>query len=524
MSEHKSIFKSASVISGFTVVSRITGFVRDVLMANVFGTGVAAQAFFVAFKIPNMLRDILGEGAGNAAFVPVFCEVLAKKTKIEFLRLVNSLLVLLLTISGGIAVMGVLAAPLIVRLMAPGFLSDPAKFTLAVQLTQILFPYLVLVTVSAYFMSVANSLKSFAVPASSSVAYNLVLILLLFFILRMPGPQQIFALGFSVLLAGCAQVLIQGPSLLKSGIDFKKGGFYAHPLREAFVRKIGRLISPRILGTSIYQLNIFVDTIFASLAFLVGEGAIAAIYYANRIIQFPFSVFGVALSNAALPSLSASSTKENFAEFKAILLFCLKAIILALVPLSVGILLLARPLVEIIFQRGSFGVYSTVITSRAVFFYTFGLLSYASVRILSLACYALQDTMTPVKTSAVALGSNILLNFLFIFVFKWQIAGLALASSLSATLNFYLLHKFLKNKIGNVFDVASKRMVAKTVMASFVMALVIGFGAGRLFVSGPGWGGLMLVTALGAVTYAVMLRLFRVCEFEDLVSWLRKKR
>lgn len=523
MSEHKAIFKSASVLSVFTVISRITGFLRDILMAHVFGTGVAAQAFFVAFKIPNMLRDVIGEGAGNAAFVPVFCEYLTHRPKEDFLKLVNSLFIFVVGVSAGIVVLGILLASPLVRTIAPGFMSDSAKFHLTVRLTRLLFPYLVLVSVSAYLMSVSNALKSFAVPALSSTVFNLFLIVAIFLIGKTSAAEPVIILGFSVLLAGAAQVAVQGSSLLRCGVDFRSAGVYAHPFQHESIRKVGRLIVPRIVGSSVYQLNIFVDTIFASFSFFVGDGAIAAIYYANRIIQFPFSVFGVALSNAALPNLSAHAARHDMEKFRATLNFSLRAVFLCMIPLVFGIVVFAAPLVRAVFERGRFNAYSSALTSEAVFFYAWGLIGYVGVRILSLGFYALQDTLTPVKASSLALVMNIFLNALFIFVFHLRLAGLALASSLSATVNFIILYHLMKGRIGFKFSADFRRLVIKAALASGIM--VIGCWAAWHQVFG-GVASLISLAGLGLVGACLYFGLLwggQVSELKELVRWLKKK-
>ena len=524
MSEHKAIFKSASAIGAITILSRITGFVRDVLIATVFGTGVAAQAFFVASKIPNAFRDIIGEGAGNAAFVPVFCEYLSKGRREDFLRLVNSVLRLLLVISGVIALAGIIFAPFIVRLIAPGFLEDRVKFDMTVHLTRLLFPFLILVSLSAYLMSVSNALKSFVLPAFSQVVSNLVLIVLIYLIANTAGLNRIYALGVAVLVAGSAQVMMQLPQMVKMGVDFRRGGVYPRIFKEEVIHKIGRLIMPRLVGTSIYQLNVFVDAIFGSLAYFVGEGAIAAIYYANRIIQFPFAVFGIALSNAALPTMSSDSASKDMGKFKATLLFCLKSVFLGVIPLMTGILIFSFPLVMVIFQRGSFDAYSTDITSRAVFFYGLGLLSYIGVRFLSHGFYALQDTATPVKTASIALVSNIILNSLFVFILRMQISGLALASSISATLNFYMLYNIMKKRTGFAFDRAFGRLILKSVAASLAMAVVVFWVWHRWFAGHPTLIRMLAVVLLGGVSYGLFLKLLKVDEVDRLLTWLRKKR
>ncbi|WP_164908911.1 murein biosynthesis integral membrane protein MurJ [Candidatus Velamenicoccus archaeovorus] len=524
MSEHKTIFKSAAAISAMTIISRITGFVRDVLIAGVFGTGPAAQAFFVAFRIPNMFRDILGEGAGNAAFVPVFCEYLAVRSRQHFQRLVNSLFTLVLSISLIIAVSGIILADPLIHVVAPGFATDPAKLHLTIRLTQILFPYLVLVVVSAYLMSVANAMKSFAVPAASPVVFNCVLIACLALFIRQDSFFQIYLLALATLLGGTAQVAMQMPSLMRRGVSLRWQPETTRFWKEEGVVKVGRLIVPRLVGTSIYQMNIFIDTIFASLSTYAGEGAIAAIYYANRIIQFPFAIFGVAVSNAALPQMSAHAARKDAAAMNQTLDVCLKSLLLAMLPVAVGILVFAGPVVTAVFERGSFGAYSASITTTALFFYGLGLVSYVGVRFLSHFFYALQDTLTPVKTSAAALVSNVVLNALFIFVFGMKIAGLALASSISAFLNFYLLYRHVRRRTGYRIRPLLEGLFVRVLAASAGCAAAAFFIWQNVFASRATLVSLCASVLVACVVYAGLLWLLGVGELKRLAIWLIRKK
>lgn len=526
MSEHKNIIKSASMMSVLIVVSRLTGFLRDIFIAGVFGTGAAAQAFFVAFKIPNMFRDILGEGAGNAAFVPVFSEHLARLGRSGFLRLVKTLCVAVFLFSSAVSLFGIIFAHPIVRLIAPGFAADASKLALTTTLTRLTFPYLVLASLSAYFMSVSCALRSFAVPTASSIVFNIVLIFCLFFLRLTAGVREpsIFWLGGAVLAGGAAQLLVQLPPLKRHGIDFRNEKFSIEHVRDEPVRKVGRLILPRLLGVSVYQLNIFVDTIFASLAAFVGDGAIAAIYYANRIIQLPLALFSVPLSNAALPTMSLHSAKSELESFRKMLDFLFKTALLSVMPMAVGILVLATPLVRLIFERGQFDAYSTAITSRAVFYYGLGLACYAGVRLLSTAFYALQDTATPVKGALAALVSNVILNFLFIFVLRWGLSGLALASSLSAGLNLSFLYARLKGRLGPVFGEDVRRLARKSAAASALMAaaVVALIRAWPFFVSSCL--GLLGVMLVGGSVYAVLLWFGKAEEVRGFLAWLRRNK
>ena len=523
MSEHKAIFKSASIISGLTIVSRITGFIRDVLIAQAFGTGAAAQAFFVAFKIPNMFRDVMGDGAGNAAFVPVFCEYLERRSRPEFLKLINNVFLVVFVSSSAVVLLGIIFSPLVIRLVAPGFLDDAAKFHLTVLLNRILFPYLLLVTISAFLMAVANALKSFAIPAATSIAFNAVMIIGLF-IMAATHFNQAVLLAWLTLAAGFVQIAVQLPSLKKQGVFFSRAGCAPWPWKEEGIRKIGRLVAPRMVGTSIYQLNIFVDTIVGSLTFFAGEGAIAAIYFANRIVQFPFSIFGVALSNAALPTLSGAYAKGDSEQFKKTLGFCLKAALIGLVPLTIGLVLFAWPLVRAVYQRGSFDVYSTDVTAKAVLFYALGLFFYAGVRFLSHAFYAMQDTRTPVKTAGISFCVNLVLIGALVFLWHFRIAGLALSSSVASAVNFILLYRAFRKKTGFSLTAVFEKILFKVLAAAGAMGLFLIFLWNLFWPDASGVMALLLSALLGACAYAGLLWVFKVEELKELTAWIFKRR
>jgi len=524
MTEHRAIFKSAAAISTMTVFSRITGLLREVLIAGIFGTGPAAQAFFVAFRIPNMFRDILAEGAGNAAFVPVFCEYLLEKSRQKFQNLVNGLFAFVVTVSAAVTVTGVVFAVPLVHLIAPGFAADPEKLRLTIQLTQIVFPYLVLITVSAYLMSVANAMKSFAVPAASSVVFNGVMIACLAVLVRLDTPSRIYVLAWAVLLAGIAQVAFQVPSLLKHGIRLRPEAGRRHFWKEEGVAKVGRLIVPRIAGTSIYQLNIFVDTVFASLSAYAGEGAIAAIYYANRIIQLPFAIFGISFSNAALPRMSSAAAQKDISGLNKTLDVCLRGILVTILPVMLGILVFCGPIVEAVYRRGNFGVYSVSVTATALFFYSLGLLSYGGVRFLSHSFYAMQDTMTPVKTSSAALAANIIFNAFFIFILGLKIAGLALASSLAASLNFCLLYREISRRTGYRIRPLLEGFAVKVLAASAGCTAVSFLVWQVVFSSRATLLNLCASAVVAGGAYAGLLWGLGVPEFQKLIAWLIKRK
>lgn len=370
MSNNNSLIKSAGLIGFATVCSRILGFIRDIVIAKFFGTGIFAEAFFVAFRIPNLLRELVGEGAANAAFVPVFTEYLIQKDKTQLERLIQTMFKILFLVLSVIVVVGIFFSSPLVKIIAPGFVTDSAKLSLTVRLTQIMFVYLLLIGLTAYLMGILHTFKHFFTPAFGPCLLNISLIFsAVFFSSRLKEP--VYSLAIGVLLGGVMQFAIQIPSLFKKRISLC---FFSHSLHfaDSGVKKISRLLLPRLFGSAVYQLNVFVDTICASLAKITGIGAVAAIYYANRIIQFPLAVFGIALSTVILPSLSHAYSSNNFEKLSRTLILSLRMIILFLLPCAIFLFVLSRPIVCIFFERGNFSSYSTSITSWTLLFYCFG--------------------------------------------------------------------------------------------------------------------------------------------------------
>ncbi|NQU19589.1 murein biosynthesis integral membrane protein MurJ, partial [bacterium] len=352
----KSIVKSASIISSGTFLSRILGFLRDILMATTFGTGWFAQAFFVAFKIPNMFRDLAGEGASNAALVPVFSNYLSTGERREFWRLVNTVFIAFIIAVSFIALIGMIFSPILVRLVAPGFIQNPDKLNFTIVVNRPLFGYLILISTAAFIMGVLHTFKSFFAPSFFPCVFNIVLITSI--ILADNSVAGIWKLVVGVIIAGFLQIAIQLPAMFKCGFKLRPFEFQKNIFAHPGVKLIFRLLAPRMLGTAIYQLNILVDTIFASFSFLVGQGAIAAIYYSSRLIQFPLGVFGHSISNATLPTLSELAAKKEMNKFAETVEFSLTNILFVMIPASIGLIIMSRPIVRIIFERGEFSQYS----------------------------------------------------------------------------------------------------------------------------------------------------------------------
>lgn len=456
------IAKSATVIGFATLCSRILGFIRDVIIARYFGTTMYAQAFVVAFRIPNLLRDMIAEGAANAAFVPVFSEYAVKKSQEEFWHLANTVLNILLVVLSLITILGIIFAPLIVRIIAPGFAGDVTKLSETIRLTRIIYPYLLLISLTAYAMGLLNSLRHFSLPAFAPCLLNISIILCAW-----AFGENVLGLATGVLIGGLLQVAIQIPILYKKGFRYRFVMDYKHTA----VRQIGRLMLPRFMGSCIYQLNVFVDTILSSFSGIVGMGGVAALYFANRIFQFPLGIFGVAISQAALPTLSCEALDVDKSHFRNTLSFCLRAVFMVVMPISVIFIVLAKAAVIILFQHGRFDAYSTDITSGALLFYSLGLSAYAANKVLVSSLFSLKDTVTPFKITSFSLLANIVLNLILMRFMKLN--GLALATSISGLISFFMLIYALRAKIGFLDAKGLLKSFLKCLFCCFLMGVTI---------------------------------------------------
>ncbi len=518
MSTHRKLVRSAGIIGSLTGVSRILGFVRDLVIAAAFGTGLGAEAFVVSFKLPNLLRDLVGEGAANAAFVPVLTECRENRPK-EFWRLVSTLFCVMTAILTFLAVMGVVFAPAVVRLIAPGFVhsADPDKFPLTVTLTRVIFPYILLIGLSALAMGVLNTLKEFTASAFGPILLNLSMIAAGLFLEDRFGPM---ALVMGVLLGGVLQLGCQVPPLIKSGFKFMKPVF-----GDPGAHKIAKLLIPRAFGSALYQINVFVDSILASFESVIGPGGQSALYYSNRLFQLPLAIFGISLAQAILPTFSAQAVKNDLKGMKETLVVVSRSLAFVTLPAAAGLIALARPIVHIIFERGKFDAYSTGITSSALFFYAFGLLSCCLIKILVNAFYAMQDTRTPVKIMCVSVSLNVALSVALMWPLK--IGGLALASSISATVNLFLLYRALRARIGPLGAAAAARDLVKILGSAVVMGL-FAFAYGRFVLvpraeAGSGLQAAFLAAGIAAsvAVYFAVAYAAGVPEARKIAAWKR---
>jgi len=518
MSTNKSIAKSAGIISAGTLLSRVLGFIRDIVFAAFFGTGIYAQAFVVAFRIPNLLRDLIGEGATNAAVVPVLVEELTHEGKDAFWKLANILLNLMLVVLVALTVAGVLLSKPIVIAIAPGFLQDPTKLNVTISLARTIFPYLIFIGLAAYGMGVLNSVKHFTAPAFGMALLNVSII-----VCMLIWRQDIVGLAVGVLIGGFLQVLIQVPPLIRNGLTFNQRSFL-HPK----VKKIIRLLVPRVFGAGVYQINVFVSTVLASIERIVGAGAVAALYFSSRIWQLPLAIFAIALAQAALPTLSGHIATNDLDKFRDSMNFLLRGVAFILLPATAGLLALTVPITKTLFERGAFGAYSTNITSFALLFHSIGLLSFGAIKILVNGFYSMQDTKTPVKVAAVSLVLNIVLSLLLMSPLK--VGGLALANSIAGIFNATLLFLVLRKKIGGLNEKSLFDSFMRVLLASLLMGIAV-FSLNRCLQGViPAVSTFALILNLSlcilfAITlYIAICHLFKIRELKEIRLWLLKKR
>jgi len=492
VSENRQIARTAGLVGALTLCSRVTGLLRDSVVGYFFGSGLAADAFFVAFRIPNLLRRFVAEGAMNVAFIPVFTDYLTNRTREEAVEVARVLATTMTVLLALLTVAGILLAPVSVWLFAPGFTADPEKADLTIQLTRLLFPYIFLVSVAALLGGLLNSLRHFAAPAFSPVLFNLAMIFAALLLCRL-FTTPVYGLAFGVLLGGFLQIIVQVPALRRHGIVLKR----LWQPRHAAVRRVLLLMIPTVFGAAVYQINVMMDTVFAS---VLPAGSVSYLWYADRVFEFPLGLFAVALGTAALPSFSAQAARKAYGEMRQSLTFAIGLTNLVTIPAAVGFMVLAKPITAVLFQRGAFGPAQVDMTAWALSTFAVGLWSVSVVRILVPAFYALNDTRTPVVTAAAAFVANMVFSLMLIGrvqsdgtssivaaiawatakVGIWDLrhAGLALSTSLAATVNLILLAVVLSRRLGR-FDLATMaRSLMRNVVAAMVMAPAVAFAAG----------------------------------------------
>lgn len=544
----RSIARSAGIVSIAVMFSRLFGLAREMIFAFYFGAGFLFDAFIVGFRIPNLLRDLFAEGALSAAFVKVFTDYQVKKGEVEAWQLASLIFNALAVVLSVVTVLGILLAPYIVPLIAYGF--PPEKARLAVTLTQIMFPFILLVALAAVAMGVLNTKGRFGIPASASTAFNIVSIIvgvalaywlsggswnaenIINDVPEMPAQWAIIGMAIGTLVGGAAQLLIQVPSLLKVGFRFSPRLSF----RDEGVRRVMRLMVPAIIGTSAVQIKVMVDTFIVSGI----EGGNSWLPYSFRLMQFPIGLFGVAIGTAAIPTLSRLASENNFAKFRSTLSDALKLVFLMTIPAACGLIVLGEPIVRLIYERGKFDALDTEMTAWALAAYSIGLSGYAAIKIVSPAFYALDDAKTPMYVSVASILVHVLVSFSMMNLLStvgvtdlrpngFGHVGVALATSTVAILNFFALTFLMRKRISGlngreVFIAFLKIVAAAAVMSAvcyasyyfltnslgektFVVKLIEAF----------------VPIALGGIAFVAAAKILRVDEINKLFDTLKRK-
>jgi putative peptidoglycan lipid II flippase len=511
--------KSAGLIGLATLTSRVLGLVRESVLADRFGAGLQMDAFNVAFRIPNLLRDLFAEGAMTAAFVPTFTRTLTTGGREAAWRLGNLVMNALLVVTGVLVVIGIVFAPQITTAMADGkFEARPGAVELTSQLTRIMFPFLTTLAVAAAMMGMLNSLRRFFVPSLSPSMFNVASIFSVFALVPlMPriGLDPIAGIAIGTLLGGLGQVLIQWPTLRREGFRYQP----IVSLRDPAVREILRLMAPATIGLAAVQINVFVNT---HLATGQEQGAVSWLQYAFRLMYLPIGIFGVSIATASLPDISRQAAANDLRSIRMTVSRGLRMMLMLNVPATIGLMVLADPIVALIYERGAFVVRDTQSTAQALMFYAPGLLGYSAVKIASPTFYSLRDSRTPVIVSVLSIAANLAINLVLVRVMGYQ--GLALGTAIAAMMNAVVLLWLLRGRLAGLEGRRVAVALAKIAGASVVMGVAAHYTAAWLTVLTPAGGEVAKAIrvagaiAAGLAVLAGAARLLRIEEFNDATA------
>jgi len=467
------LLRALATVSGMTLLSRILGFVRDFVIARTFGAGLATDAFFVAFKLPNLLRRMFAEGAFSQAFVPILGEYKNKRGDDETRGLIDHVASLLAMALFLVTAIGIATAPVLVWISAPGFAADAGKFELTVTLTRITFPYILFMSLVALSGGILNTWSRFALPAFTPVLLNIAFIGMALFAAPYFDPP-VLVLAWAVFLGGLLQLAIQIPALKKIAMLPRPSLNWRAAWADPGVRRILTLMGPALIGVSVSQISLLINTIFAS---FLKTGSVSWLYYADRLMEFPSGLLGAALGTILLPSLSRYHASENHDEYSKLLDWGLRLTLLLAAPAAAALAILAVPLIATLFFHGAFSVDDVFRTREALVAYSVGLTGLILVKVLAPGFYARQNVRTPVRIALISLFATQVMNLLFI---GWiGHAGLALSIGLAACLNAGLLYRGLRRDDIYTPQPGWLGFVFKLVGAITVMALALWFAMGK---------------------------------------------
>ena len=464
--DNEQVARTAGVIGLATLASRLLGAVRDIVLASVFGTGLVADAFFAAFRLPNLLRRLFGEGSVSVVLVPVLADCMIRQGRGEARRLAAICLRFFALLLLGLTVLGIVLAPVIVHVLAPGFALQPGKFQLTVELTRIMMPFTLLIGLVAVCMGVLNAFGHFAAPAAAPVFLNVCMILSVP-AARLWGAAEIGQaqwLAAGVVVGGGLQLALQMPFLVRNRILSQRSLEYRHARLKQILLNTG----PVLLGAAVFQINSLVVTLLAT---LLPQGSISYLYYADRLIQFPLGVFAMAAATAVLPTLSRLASAGAWEQVRGTFTYALRLVIFITLPAMVGLIVLRVPIVTLLFQHGAFDAASTQLTAEALLYYGLGLGSFAALRIVLSLFYAMQDVRTPLRVGAVSIVANLVLALVLMRFMRH--AGLALALSLASTVNLVLLIYALRQKLGTLCWGGVAVSAGRVVLCAALMGAVV---------------------------------------------------
>jgi len=531
LTEKRQILKSASVITLITLISRICGYVRDQRITLLLGTSVAADSFILAFRIPNLLRRLVGEGSLSASFIPVFAQYLKNGEERLIWRFGNRIFWTVALAAGVLSILGILFSKWIVYAFTM-FGHGQAHWDFAVYLNRMIFPYLFFVALSAVAMAILNSYHEFGVPAATPILFNLSVILFSVGALYKPimrwAPEAYrnpaVALAAGILVGGVLQFLVQVPALVRRGMRFDFGISFNDP----GVRQVGKLLVPGFFGIGIYQINFFVDTIFAT-ASRMPHGSITSLYVAERVMELVLGSYAISVATVILPMMSRQAAARQHDEMKKTFTFSLRLVSFITIPAAVGLVLLRTPIIQVLFEHGKFVAESTALAARALFYYALGLPAFAAIKMVVPLFYSTHDTKTPVVVAGYALLINALLNVVFLFLFfrVFYNGSPALATSCAAYFNFFTLLWIFRKRFGQlgfarVLVSLARIAAAAVVMGAACMAFLryVNFGSHPHLLPRIG---LLAVAILGAAAlYVALAWLLRCEELAELRSVLRR--
>ncbi len=516
--------KAAGIIGLAVMCSRLLGLARDQIFAALFGGGSAMDAFTAAFRIPNLLRDLFAEGALSTAFVTTFSKTIARGGDDAAWRLANKVATLTAVVLGLLCLAGVVFSPQLVAAMAPGF--EPEKAALTVQLTRIMFPFILLVSLAALVMGMLNSKNVFGMPAMASSFFNIGSIVggvaLGFWIDPHFGPHALVGLAAATVFGGALQLAVQLPSLARQGYRFRPDFRW----RDAGVKAILLLMGPSVIAASTTQFNVLINSMFAS---TLGDGPIYWLSIAFRLMQLPLGLFGVALGTVTLPLLSRLVAAGQMTAFRAELARAMRLALLLTIPSTVGLIMLAEPIISVLYQHGKFNAHEAAQAAGALRFYAIGLAGYAALKVLVNAFYALDRRKTPMLVSFVAVGLNLLLNWVFTFRLGWGHRGLAFSTGCIATVNFLLLYWLMSRQLKGLETRRMLIMLGKVTLAAAALAAVCAASSHWLLAD---WqtqsflgrlGALLATISVGALVFAGAGVALHIEELKELQAALSRR-